>query len=153
MQIHYNDQYVDQFRAEDWKLIERFAHKGLLKQEVWSSRIQWIGVKAKIEIPLSGTGFTVRQNTLHIESLPESWPMDTESAWRERYCKVDFTFQDIVKHLQAESFTEDIFEGYDNTKAFRWKAVLNEFWPKGHLDYANLWKGDTVPHQPDHGLR
>ena len=97
MQIHYNDQYVDQFRAEDWKLIERFAHEGLLKQEVWSSRIQWLGVKAKIEIPLSGTGFTVRQNALRIESLPESWPMDTESAWRERYCKVDFTFQDIVE--------------------------------------------------------
>ena len=71
-----------------------------------------------------------------------------ESAWRERFCKVDFTFQDIVDHLQAESFTEDIFEGYDNTKAFRWKAVPNEFWPKGHLDYANLWAGDTVPQLP-----
>ena len=58
------------------------------------------------------------------------------------------TFQDIVEHLQAESFTEDIFEGYDNTKAFRWIAVLNEFWPKGNLDYANLWKGDTVPQLP-----
>ena len=145
MQIHYNDQYVDQFRSDEWKLIARFAQEGLLKQEVWSSRVQWLGVKAKIEIPLSGTGFTVRQNTFHIENLPESWPMDTESAWRERFSKVDFKFQDIVDHLQAESFTEDIFEGYDNTKALRWKAVLNEFWPKGHLDYANLWKGDTVP--------
>ena len=92
MQIHYNDQYVDQFRSDEWKLIERFAQEGLLKQEVWSSRIQWLGVKAKIEIPLSGTGFTVRQNTLRIENLPESWPMDTESAWRERFCKVNFTY-------------------------------------------------------------
>ena len=70
--------------------------------------------------------------------------MDTESAWRERLCKVNFTFQ-VVDHLQAESFTEDIFEGYDNTKAFRWKAVLNEFRPKGRLDFADLWRGDTVP--------
>ena len=74
--------------------------------------------------------------------------MDTESAWRERFCKVDFAFQAIVEYLQAESFTEDIFEGYENTKAFRWIAVLNEFWPKGNLDYANLWKGDTVTQLP-----
>ena len=114
----------------------------LLKQEVWSSRVQWLGVKAKIEISLSGTGFTVRQNTFHINNLPESWPMDTESAWRERFSKVD------LDHLQAESFTEDIFEGYDNTKAFRWKAVFNEFWPKGNLDYAHLWDGDTVSQLP-----
>ena len=74
--------------------------------------------------------------------------MDTESAWRERFCKVDFTFQDIVEHLQEESFTDDIFEGYENTKAFRWIAVFNEFWPQGHLDYATLWKGNTVPQLP-----
>ena len=74
--------------------------------------------------------------------------MGIESAWRERFCKVNFTFQDIVDHLQAESFTEDIFEGYDNTNTLRWKAVLNEFWPKGRLDYADLWKGDTVPQLP-----
>ena len=97
----------------------------------------------------SGTGFSLRQNTLHIEeNLPESWPMDTESAWRERYCKGDFTFQDIVDHLQEECFTEDIFEGNDNTKAFRWKAVLNEYWSKGRLDYAELWKGSTVSQLP-----
>ena len=148
MQIHYNDQYIDKFRPEEWSLIERFAQEGLLKQEVWSSRVQWLGVKTKIEIPLTGTGFTVRQNTLHIENLPESWPMDTESAWRERYCKEGFTFQNIVDHLQAECFTEDIFEGNDNTKAFRWKAALNEYWPKGRLDYADLWKGSTVPQLP-----
>ena len=98
----------------------------------------------KIEIPLSGTGFNVRDNTLRIENLPESWLMDTESAWRERYCKEDFTFQDIVAHLQEDSFTDDIFEGYENTKAFRWVAVFNEFWPQGNLDYADLWKGNTV---------
>ena len=148
MQIHYGDQHIDQFPTDEWKLIERFAQEGLLKQEVWSSRLQWLGVKAKIEIPLSGTGFNVRQNTLHIENLPESWPMDTESAWRERFCKVNFTFQDIVEHLQAESFTDDIFEGYENTKAFRRIAVFNEFWPQGHLDYARLWKGNTVPQLP-----
>ena len=73
-------------------------------------QIAGLGVKAKIKIPLSGTGFNVRQSTLHIDNLPESWPMETESAWRERFCKVDFTFQDIVEHLQAESFTDDIFE-------------------------------------------
>ena len=134
--------------TDEWKLIERFAQEGLFKQEVWSSRLQWLGVKAKIEIPLSGTGFNVRQTTLRIDNLPESWPMDTESAWRERFCKVDFTFQDIVEHLQAESFTDDIFEGYENTKAFRWIAVFNEFWPQGHLDYADLWKGNTVPQLP-----
>ena len=148
LQIHYGDQYIDPFPTDEWKLIERFAQEGLLKQEVWSSRLQWLGVKAKIEIPLSGTGFNVRQNTLHIENLPESWPMDTESAWRERFCKVDFTFQDIVEHLQEECFTDDIFEGYENTKAFRWIAVFNEFWPQGHLDYATLWKGNTVPQLP-----
>ena len=124
MQIHYGDQHIDPFPTEEWKLIERFAQGGLLKQEVWSSRLQWLGVKAKIEIPLSGTGFNVRQNTLHIENLPESWPMDTESAWRERFSKVGFSFQDIVEHLQDESFTDDIFEGYENTKAFRWIAVI-----------------------------
>ena len=148
MQIHYGDQRIDPFPTDEWKLIERFAQEGLLKQEVWSSRLQWLGVKAKIEIPLSGTGFNVRQNTLRIDNLPESWPMDTESAWRERFCKVNFTFQDIVEHLQAESFTDDIFEGYKNTKAFRWIAVFNEFWPQGHLDYAELWKGNTVPQLP-----
>ena len=104
--------------------------------------MQWLGVKAKIEIPLSGTGFNVRQNTLHIDNLPESWPMDIESAWRERFCKINFTFRGIVEHLQEESFTDDIFEGYENTKAFRWVAVFNEFWPQGHLNYANLWKGN-----------
>ena len=67
--------------------------------------------------------------------------MDTESAWRERYCKEDFTFQDIVSHLREDSFTDDIFEGYENTKTFRWVAVFNEFWPQEHLDYADLWKG------------
>ena len=113
MQIHYGDQHIEPFPTDDWQLIERFAQEGILKQEVWSSRLQWLGVKAKIEIPLSGTGFNVRQNTLRIENLPESWPMDTESAWRERYCKEDFTFQDIVAHLQEDSFTDDIFEGYD----------------------------------------
>ena len=46
-----------------------WSQEGLLKQEVWSSRLQWLGVKAKIEIPLSGTGFNVRQNTLHIWQL------------------------------------------------------------------------------------
>ena len=148
MQIHYGDQHIDPFPIEEWKLIERFAQEGLLKQEVWSSRLQWLGVKAKIEIPLSGTGFNVRQNTLHIENLPESWPMDTESAWRERFSKVGFSFQDIVEHLQDESFTDDIFEGYENTKAFRWIAVFNEFWPQGHLDYATLWEGNTVPQLP-----
>ena len=131
MQIHYGDQHIEQFRSDEWKLIEQFAQEGLLKQEVWSSRLQWLGVKAKIEIRLSGTGFNVGQNTLHIENLTESWPMDTESAWRERFCKANFTFQDIVEHLQAESFTDDIFEGYENTKAFRRKAVFNEFWPQG----------------------
>ena len=109
--------------------LSTLRQEGILKQEVWSSRLQWLGVKAKIEIPLSGTGFNVRQTTLRIENLPESWPMDTESAWRERYCKEDFTFQDIVAHLQEDSFTDDIFEGYENTKAFRWVAVFNEFWP------------------------
>ena len=74
--------------------------------------------------------------------------MDTESAWRERFCKVNFTFQDIVEHLQEKSFTDNIFEGYENTKAFRWIAVFNEFWPQGHLDYANLWKGTTVSQLP-----
>ena len=58
MQIHYGDQHIDQFPTDDWRLIERFAQEGILKQEVWSSRLQWLGVKAKIEIPLSGTGFT-----------------------------------------------------------------------------------------------
>ena len=148
MQIHYGDQHIEPFPTDDWQLIERFAQEGILKQEVWSSRLQWLGVKAKIEIPLSGTGFNVRQNTLRIENLPESWPMDTESAWRERYCKEDFTFQDIVAHLQEDSFTDDIFEGYENTKAFRWVAVFNEFWPQGNLDYADLWKGNTVPKLP-----
>ena len=119
MQIHVGDQHIDQFPTEDWQLIERFAQEGILKQEVWSSRLQWLGVKAKIEIPLSGTGFSVRQTTLRIEQLPESWPMDTESAWRERYCKTDFTFRDIVAHLREECFTDDVFEGYENTKAFR----------------------------------
>ena len=57
MQIHYGDQRIDPFPTEEWKLIERFAQEGLLKQEVWSSRLQWLGVKAKIEIPLSGTGW------------------------------------------------------------------------------------------------
>ena len=104
------------------KKIERFQARSV------EFPVQWLGVKAKIEIPLSGTGFNVRQNTLRIEHLPESWPMDTESAWRERYCKNDFTFQDIVAHLQEECFTDDIFEGYENTKAFRWVAVFNEFW-------------------------
>ena len=112
MQIHYGDQHIEPFPTDDWQLIERFAQEGILKQEVWSSRLQWLGVKAKIKIPLSGTGFNVRQNTLRIENLPESWPMDTESAWRERYCKEDFTFQDIVAHLQEDSFTDDIFEGW-----------------------------------------
>ena len=79
---------MEPFPTDDWRLIERFAQEGILKQEVWSSRLQWLGVKAKIEIPLSGTGFNVRQNTLRIENLPESWPMDTESAWRERYWKI-----------------------------------------------------------------
>ena len=74
--------------------------------------------------------------------------MDTESAWRERYCKEDFTFQDIVAHLQEDCFTDDIFEGYENTKAFRWVAVFNEFWPQGNLDYADLWKGNTVSRLP-----
>ena len=91
MQIHYNDQYIERFRAQDWSLIERFAQEGLLKQGV-----QWLGVKTKIEIPRTGTGFSVKQNALHIEHLPESWPMDTERAWRERYSKGDLTFQDIV---------------------------------------------------------
>ena len=148
MQIHYGDQHMELFPTDDWRLIERFAQEGILKQEVWSSRLQWLGVKAKIKIPLSGTGFNVRQNTLRIENLPESWPMDTESAWRERYGKDDFTFQDIVAHLREESFTDDIFEGYENTKAFRWVAVFNEFWPQGNLDYADLWKGNTVPKLP-----
>ena len=94
MQIHYGDQHMEPFSTDDWRLIERFAQEGILKQEVWSSRLQWLGVKAKIKIPLSGTEFNVRQNTLRIENLPESWPMDTESAWRERYCKEDFIFQD-----------------------------------------------------------
>ena len=74
--------------------------------------------------------------------------MDTESAWRERYSKGDLTFQDIVDHLREECFTEDIFEGNDNTKAFRWKAVLYEYWPRGNLNFAALWKGDTVPQLP-----
>ena len=113
MQIHYGDQHLAPFPTDDWQLIARFAQEGILKQEVWSSRLQWLGVKAKLEIPLSGTGFNVRQNTLRIENLPESWPMDTESAWRERYCKEDFTFQDIVSHLREDSFTDDIFEGYE----------------------------------------
>ena len=46
MQIHYGDQRIDQFPTDEWKLIERFAQEGLLKQEVWSSRLQWLGVKA-----------------------------------------------------------------------------------------------------------
>ena len=131
LQIHYGDKHIDPFPTDEWKLIERFAQEGLLKQEVWSSRLQWLGVKSKIEIPLSGTGFNVRQNTLHIENLPESWPMDTESAWRERFCKVNFTFQDIVEHLQEESFTDDIFEGYENTKAFDGLQCSMNSGPKG----------------------
>ena len=74
MQIHYNDQYIDKFRPEEWRFIKRFAQEGLLKQEVWSSRVQWLGVKTKIEIPLTGTGFAVRQNTLHIENLRRVGP-------------------------------------------------------------------------------
>ena len=26
--------------------------------------------------------------------------------------------------------------------------MFNEFWPQGHLDYADLWKGNTVPQLP-----
>ena len=26
--------------------------------------------------------------------------------------------------------------------------MFNEFWPQGHLDYATLWKGNTVPQLP-----
>ena len=52
MQIHYGDQHIEPFPTDDWQLIERFAQEGILKQEVWSSRLQWLGVKAKIEIPL-----------------------------------------------------------------------------------------------------
>ena len=52
--------------------------------------------------------------------------MDTESAWRERYCKDDFTFHDIVAHLQEECFTDDIFEGYENTKpSAGWQCSMN----------------------------
>ena len=45
----------------------------LFAGETVRQRLQWLGVKAKIEIPLSGTGFNVnvRQNTLRIEHLPE----------------------------------------------------------------------------------
>ena len=95
----------------------QFAQEGLLKQEVWSSRLQWLGIKAK-KIPLSGTKFNVRQTTLHIDNLPESWPIHTENAWTERFCKVDFTFQDIVEHLQAESFTDDISRAMKTQKPF-----------------------------------
>ena len=42
MQIHYGDQHIEQFPTDEWKLIERFAQEGLLKQEVWSSRLQWL---------------------------------------------------------------------------------------------------------------
>ena len=44
--------------------------------------------------------------------------MDTQKVLGGRCCQVNFAFQDIVDGLQAECFTEDIFEGNDNTKAF-----------------------------------
>ena len=97
MQIHYGDQHIDPFPTDEWQLIERFAQEGLLKQEVWSSRLQWLGVKAKIEIPLSGTGFNVRQNTLHIEHLPEIFFLRlpngqygpvSQLSWSEKCCTV-----------------------------------------------------------------
>ena len=82
MQIHYGDQHMEPFPTDDWRLIERFAQEGILKQEVWSSRLQWLGVKAKIEIPLSGTGFNVRQNTLRMgRGMGSPIPSAQEGAW------------------------------------------------------------------------
>ena len=64
------------------------------------------------------------------------------------YNKGSLTFQDIVNHLQAECFTEDVFEGNDNAKAFQWKAALNEYWSRSNLDHRQLCAGSTAPQLP-----
>ena len=74
--------------------MQRPGHTG--RKALATKKIQWLGVKAKVEKPLSGTGVNVRQTTLRIENLPESWPMDTESAWRERYCKETSLFRTLL---------------------------------------------------------
>ena len=43
----------------------------------------------------------------------------------ERFCKANFTSQNIVEHLQEESFTDNIFKGYETQKLNRLRCSMN----------------------------
>ena len=87
LQIIISDDHVQQFDWTCWPAIEYFASWGLVKDTVGNSRTAWLGLKARIDIPIGGTAFQVKNGALCVNNLPLGWPTTVEGGWQEYHDK------------------------------------------------------------------
>ena len=70
LQVHLSDTLVEFFHR-DWPAIEASAKQGLLKPDVWRSRRTNLSIKAKVEIPVSGTAIQIQQQAFEVWDCTE----------------------------------------------------------------------------------
>ena len=100
--------------------IEVWAEQGLLTPDAWRSRRTNLSIKAKVEIPVSGTAIQIQQQALKFDQIPDSWPCDLESGWAAHYGRLDMKFMDMCQHLVQNQFVSDAFQGGPDSYLFQW---------------------------------
>ena len=125
LQVHLSDDNLVEFSHCGWPAIEVWAERGLLKPDAWRSRRTNLSIKAKVEIPVSGTAIQIQQQALKFDQIPDSWPCDLESGWAAHYGRLDMKFMDMCQHLVQNQFVSDAFQDGPDSYLFQWGS--NEF--------------------------
>ena len=139
LQVHLSDDNLVEFSHRGWPAIEVWAEQGLLKPDAWRSRRTNLSIKAKVEIPVSGTAIQIQQQALKFDQIPDSWPCDLESGWAAHYGRLDMKFMDMCQHLVQNQFVSDAFQGGPDSYLFQWDTNVWDTWPQG---YNHKFKDD-----------